>query len=237
LVSLTSINIQTTANFVSFCAADGGWDCHQTRKEILNGFAIQCYFDLQLASFFTHALVGVTLAQPGLAEWRKDWRFWVAVVVCSILPDIDVIGFEFGVRYSDLWGHRGMTHSLLFAAVIASTMAILLKDKWGIRARFAALFFLIIVSHGLLDALTDGGLGVAFFSPFDRSRYFLPWRPIHVSPIGVGGFFSERGLRFLGSEILWVWIPSLLVILGGCGWRLRTGKADHARSESPSASG
>lgn len=33
--------------------------------------------------------------------------------------------------------------------------------------------------------LTDGGLGVAFFSPFDNKRYFLPWRPIRVSPISV----------------------------------------------------
>ena len=66
--------------------------------------------------------------------------------------------------------------------------------------------------------MTDGGLGIAFFSPFNLQRYFLPWRPIHVSPIGVSRFFSARGLRILWSEILWVWLP----ILG----RLRFGKSD-----------
>jgi inner membrane protein len=57
-------------------------------------------------------------------------------------------------------------------------------------------FFLITASHGILDAFTNGGLGIALFSPFDNSRYFFPFRPIQVSPIGAG-FFSMRGLRVL----------------------------------------
>jgi inner membrane protein len=52
--------------------------------------------------------------------------------------------------------------------------------------------FLATASHGVLDAMTDGGLGVAFFSPFDNRRYFLPWRPIVVSPISIARFFSGR---------------------------------------------
>jgi inner membrane protein len=136
-----------------------------------------------------------------------------------MLPDIDVVGFQFGVRYADLWGHRGMTHSLLFAALLSCCLTLLVEPKWRQRTRLAVLLFLVTASHGLLDAMTDGGLGVAFFSPFDETRYFLPWRPIHVSPIGVDHFFSERGLRVLGSEILWVWIPSVVVLLGV--WALR----------------
>jgi len=74
-------------------------------------------------------------------------------------------------------------------------------------------FFLATASHGLLDALTDGGLGVAFFAPFDNHRYFLPWRPIHVSPIGAGRFFTHRGLEVLQSELLWIWLPAALLAL------------------------
>jgi len=55
-----------------------------------------------------------------------------------------------------------------------------------------------------LDAMTDGGLGVAFFAPFDNHRYFLPWTPIRVSPTGVGRFFTDRGLVVLQSELLWI---------------------------------
>lgn len=61
------------------------------------------------------------------------------------------------------------------------------------------------MSHGLLDAMTDGGRGIAFFSPFSNHRYFLPWRPIRVSPIG--------GIDFgvLWSEVRWVWLPAMAV--------------------------
>jgi inner membrane protein len=58
--------------------------------------------------------------------------------------------------------------------------------------------------------MTNGGLGVAFFSPFDKSRYFLPWRPIRVSPISVHRFFSGSGYAVLRSELLWIWVPAIL---------------------------
>jgi inner membrane protein len=69
--------------------------------------------------------------------------------------------------------------------------------------------FLATASHGILDAFTDGGLGVAFFSPFDSTRYFFPFRPIEVSPIGAR-FFSERGLSVFYNELAWVWLPCIV---------------------------
>lgn len=77
--------------------------------------------------------------------------------------------------------------------------------------RLALFFTLVTLSHPLLDMLTDGGLGVALFAPFSGRRYFLPWRPVEVSPIGVG-FFSQRGLEVLASEVRWVWLPGLGVV-------------------------
>src|SRR5260370_33038895 len=67
--------------------------------------------------------------------------------------------------------------------------------------------------------MTDGGLGVAFFSPFDNHRYFLPWTPIRVSPIGLGRFFSPRGLEVLQSELLWIWLPA--AVLAIAAWPVR----------------
>jgi inner membrane protein len=135
---------------------------------------------------------------------------------CSVISDLDVIGFRFGIRYGDFWGHRGFTHSLLFAALVASAVMFV-----GFRRVLPGLgrfpmwmyFFLATASHGLLDAVTDGGLGVAFFAPFDNHHYFLPWTPIRVSPIGVGRFFSERGFAVLQSELLWIWLPAALLAL------------------------
>lgn len=72
-------------------------------------------------------------------------------------------------------------------------------------------FFLAAASHGLLDAMTDGGLGVAFFAPFNNHRYFLPWRPIRVSPIGAKRFFTVRGFAVLQTEFACIWFPAMLL--------------------------
>jgi membrane-bound metal-dependent hydrolase YbcI (DUF457 family) len=45
---------------------------------------------------------------------------------CSVIPDLDVIGFKFDIRYGDMLGHRGLTHSIFFAAVLAASLALLL---------------------------------------------------------------------------------------------------------------
>jgi inner membrane protein len=173
---------------------------------ILNGSAAGVLETL-MASLFSHAIAGAALGQAGKKQWRSDWRFWACAVVCSAIPDIDVIGFRFGIHYGDLWGHRGMTHSLLFAGIIAIVAVSLLRRSQD-RRYLAFLFFLIAASHGILDALTSGGLGVAFFSPIDPHRYFFPWHAIRVSPIGVGCFFSLRGVAVLKSEFIWIWLPA-----------------------------
>src|SRR5262249_48030747 len=96
----------------------------------------------------------------------------------------------------------------------------------GERKLLCGYFFLATASHGLLDAMTDGGLGVAFFSPFDKTRYFLIWRPIPVSPIGVTPFFSSRGLAVLRGDLFWIWLPAAILFLGACLFRrLRTREA------------
>src|SRR5690242_19350796 len=163
-----------------------------------------------MASAFSH---GVAALGIGACFYRSGTpkRVWVAGTFCSVIPDLDVIGFRFGIHYGDFWGHRGFTHSLLFAALLAIPVAILMFRKVSPQVSLLWIWtylFLATASHGLLDAMTDGGLGVAFFSPFNNDRYFLLWRPIRVSPIGVGRFFTERGLAVLQSELLWIWFPA-----------------------------
>jgi inner membrane protein len=50
----------------------------------------------------------------------------------------------------------------------------------------------VLVSHAVLDTLTNGGMGCALFWPFDRTRYFAPWNPVPVSSIGLY-YFSPSG--------------------------------------------
>jgi len=177
--------------------------------------------NFQMASIFSHAVaalgIGACFYQP-----RTPKRAWVLGVLCSVIPDVDVIGFPLGIRYGDFWGHRGFTHSLLFAALLAS-LALLLAFRQAVPglSRFALwmYFFLATASHGFLDAMTDGGLGVAFFSPFNNARYFLPWRPIRVSPIGISRFFTHGGLVVIQTELLWIWLPAALLMASA--WLIR----------------
>ena len=77
-----------------------------------------------------------------------------------------------------------------------------------------ALYFAIVTaSHGVLDAFTNGGPGVAFFAPFDDTRYFFPWRPVPVSPLAAN-FFSEWGWRVFRAELVMVWLPAAAIAAG-----------------------
>jgi inner membrane protein len=187
-----------------------------------------------MASLPSHAVAALGLGaffyKPGVPK-----RVWLAGAVCSVIPDIDVIGFRFGIRYGDFWGHRGFTHSLVFAAVLASAV-VFLGFRGGLpnisRLSMWTYFFLATASHGLLDAMTDGGLGVAFFAPFDNHRYFLPWTPIRVSPIGLGRFFTSRGSAVIRSELLWIWVPAGVLVASALLLRSRR-PAGHARPNEP----
>jgi len=151
-------------------------------------------------------------------------RFWVAAAIAAAWPDADVLAFTLGIPYSHMFGHRGITHSLCFAALAALVIVKLTFGGIAWQRRRIALvvfFFIVIASHGVLDAMTSGGLGIAFFAPFSGRRYFFPWRPILVSPIGVQRFFSPRGMAVLASEIVWVWVPSAMIVLAGRAFRRR----------------
>jgi inner membrane protein len=129
----------------------------------------------------------------------------------SLLPDADVLSFRLGIPYESPWGHRGFTHSLTFAIFCGFFFTLFASKLKASKYQVFCWIFLATLSHSFLDALTNGGLGVAAFWPFSNERFFFPLRPIQVSPIGIGGFLSLRGLIVLGSEILVVWLPILLM--------------------------
>jgi inner membrane protein len=176
-----------------------------------------------MASAFAHAAAGAAL-WPLLRPAHAPRSAWVVGAALAVFPDIDVIGFRFGVAYGDLLGHRGLTHSLLVAIVAGGVIAFLwTRDGYALGDRLALAAYLIgaLASHGLLDAMTTGGLGVALLAPIDNTRYFFPWRPIAVSPIGIRPFFTARGLAVLANECVWVGLPTFALVLIGVAIRRR----------------
>ena len=167
-----------------------------------------------MASVFSHPAPALALA-VAFGSRRISPRLAVAAVAASLLPDLDVVGFKLGITYGEALGHRGLSHSLLLAlgvGLLGALAAPLLRSGRG--TAFVVLC-VCVLSHILLDAMTTGGLGVAFFWPYTETRYFLPWRPIEVSPFSPRIFFSERGLAVILSELRWVWAPCAAFALSG----------------------
>jgi inner membrane protein len=169
-----------------------------------------------MASAFTHSFFAIAAGKLAFPD-RLTSRIWMLGILCALLPDLDVIGFRIGIPYGNYLGHRGFSHSLLFAVITGCAVALLAFRDAPFRSRqwwsLAAYFCAAGASHGVLDAMTDGGYGIAFFSPFSNTRYFLPWRPLEVAPIGVRGFFSRWGWEVLMSELLWIWVPVTLPLV------------------------
>jgi inner membrane protein len=172
-----------------------------------------------MPSVLAHAAPALALA-PAFAQPGTPRRLWWLGLLCAAAPDLDVVAFALGVPYAHPLGHRGLWHSVPFAALAAACSTALAFPH--ARAAFSrrrawAYLFLATASHGVLDAFTDGGLGVALLAPFDERRFFAPFRPIAVSPIGVGACLSARGAAVLWSELLWIWLP--FGLLGLALWR------------------
>jgi len=156
-------------------------------------------------TIFTHPAIAF------LKTWfpRLPRHVAFAGAIISVLPDVDVAAFALGIPYGATFGHRGFTHSIVFALILALLATLTVRPQTH-RATTFMFLFICAMSHAILDAMTNGGLGIAFFSPFSNERYFFPWRPIRVSPIGTR-FFSSRGLEVLVSEVVWVWVPCAVV--------------------------
>jgi inner membrane protein len=158
-----------------------------------------------------HIAVGMAAARfdrPGDGPRWSSMAWWSAL---SLLPDADVVGFALGVNYGDPWGHRGATHSFTFSVVVGLAVWLALRLAGARSGRTALIAIAVLASHAILDTMTDGGLGCALLWPFDLTRYFAPWRPIPVAPIGLA-FFSPYGGIIALTELV-LFSPLLLFAL------------------------
>jgi inner membrane protein len=184
-----------------------------------------------MCSAITHSLVGLAIARVGTSA-RMPARYWVAAALLAAAPDLDAIGYSLGLGPpgGSIWSHRGLTHSLPFAVVVAgvgtlalfshriaeSTRGVAMANLgWGSpipRWQVWLIFAVAMASHGLSDMATNGGAGIALFSPATAWRSKWAFTPVEVSPLSIGAFFSEWGVRVLWSELRWVLLPVGVVV-------------------------
>src|SRR5881398_1755630 len=114
-----------------------------------------------MCSIITHPAVPLALS-GFLPQENVSPALLLAGAVCSIIPDLDVVGFRFGISYGDILGHCGFTHSLLFAVILAALlMFTLFRNRAG--KTWVILLFLFLSNFG--DA---PGVGRAGTRPLGR---------------------------------------------------------------------
>jgi inner membrane protein len=173
--------------------------------------------------------VGATATQGG-----SQRRFIAVCAVAAAIPDLDVsLALLPSPIYASLGGHRGITHSLAFAALFAGAVVLVGFRGAGLSPARAWLGLAgAVMSHSLLDMLTSYGNGVALFAPFSWSFVRFPWHPIDPDAASRGAATASGQLLLaIGNEALWVWLPALAVS-AAVGWLRRSGRRSRRRGES-----
>ncbi len=167
-----------------------------------------------MASIISHAAAGAALSIAFAPDDARG-RFWPTALAAAVLPDADSLLYYWRVFHHSALGHRGFFHSPLLGLILSFLLMLLFfRDEALFSGRWFRCFFVFFLawaSHGFLDALTNGGRGVAFLSPFSSKRYFFPWTPILVSPMKIHSFFTPRGWSVLRNELLWIWLPGIIL--------------------------
>jgi inner membrane protein len=150
---------------------------------------------------FAHVAVGMLAARlhvgverptaPRAAPQASKLRHYGAMIgfaLLAMLPDADVLLVALGTDDSGVLGHRGASHSFLFAAVVGAMIGLAARRLGARGLRTAILCAVAIASHGLLDMVGEGGRGIPLLWPFSGERFLSPWRLLPDAP---------RGLKFL----------------------------------------
>ncbi len=169
-----------------------------------------------MATAYTHAVVGIGIAQFYTPQ-RRRWFYWGLAGILATFPDIDVLSTA---AYGTILGHRGITHTLIFALWVGFLVASLTfkpfqANLWALTA----VFFLATASHGFLDALTRGGEAIPFFWPATEVRYGN-WGPIPVADIAIE-LPNPRRSRSIRSELVWICLPTVLIVVVLFAYRSR----------------
>ncbi|MBP1627461.1 MAG: ybcI [Holophagaceae bacterium] len=167
----------------------------------------------EVPSFLGHAVAGATLyalfqdeaPQPRTRNWA---------LFCALAPDLDWFMTFLHLSGRHVLNHRGVTHSLCAALILATMVMVLAFRKEERNPRLWLCMLACAFSHCLLDACTQGGVGVAVFVPITKVRFVCAWQPIQVGPIPLNFKLLQGFLTALWTEVVWIGIPALALLTG-----------------------
>lgn len=183
-----------------------------------------------MSTFIGHALAGAGLTAAGLGRSGSPVLrhpvAWLVGALLSILPDFDLVIFRFfGLDWAPT-GHRGLSHSLGAALLVAAGFALcgaVCRVGWRDALRLGLVAGGVVYVHALMDAASGTGRGVALAWPFSDAGFLSP-APLlpgmHWSravPDLVELFGTARNLSSLALEILILGVPAAAAMVWA--WR------------------
>jgi len=128
----------------------------------------------------THLVLGAALGEAALGKKiGRQAMIWGALA--NTIPDFDVFSSSCVSPAQQMMIHRGITHSFLFAIIVALLLGWLFtkwhKYKNVSQKNWTWLFFIGMFTHNILDAFTCYGTG--WFEPF--SDYRVTFNSIFVA--------------------------------------------------------
>jgi membrane-bound metal-dependent hydrolase YbcI (DUF457 family) len=166
-----------------------------------------------MASPIGHSLMGVSVylllfPRKKAGSSLEKSKTLLAVFLMANMPDID---FLFGfIRGKPNQYHGYVTHSLVFAMIMAVLYAYIMQEKKFLFNN-ALLAFSIIVSHDLMDSFSSQKLG---FYPGDGAALFYPFSDKKIaSPLALFYGVRHQDLdQLLSSTNIWHIVYEILVL-------------------------
>ena len=166
-----------------------------------------------MPSLLGHAVAGLAITSAFHGS-KVPRRTWALAVFCAVAPDLDWFVSLLNLHRGHALNHRGAAHSLFAAMVLAAVVFLMGFRRDQRRAAVWLCLTVAALSHGLLDACTAGGVGVALFMPFSDTRWACLWQPGWVAPLPVGREHVHTFLDSLWNEAFWIGLPALAVAVG-----------------------
>jgi inner membrane protein len=135
------------------------------------------------------------------SEERASAGTLLVFAALAELPDADIFAVALGAPDAGACGHRGASHSFMFALFIGALGAMAARRYGWPVMRTAVAATLAVASHGLLDACGEGGRGIPLLWPLSEARFMSPWRVLPDAPRGLK-LFTRPGLVDLAIEFV-----------------------------------
>jgi inner membrane protein len=207
-----------------------------------------------------HGVAGIAVGRTARGDWKTPLRLALAAFIIAQLPDFDFIPGLFARDVGVF--HRGPTHSLMGATLIALPLAALMRwfSPWllGTKERDSTMGFWswyafvlpVYTSHLLLDLVaadTTGNPGLRLWWPLSHAYvaaplplpgWLLTFTDLEFGPTGSQFFrtlFSLRGFAVYLVEAV-IFSPVLLLPLAAGWWRRRSAGSRRERAGAASTS-